>query len=240
MAEVPEEEFSPTPPDADRVAARAMVLSAVSCRGLIEKDALDPGAEELRRNALAWLESVGAADEMEAHEAALLSTPLGQLDPKLARDATWRSEGAVVLAWALSYSELPPVHAECDPADVANALGFLDERANTALDCPRLRASDEIERWANVYLTLHWRLREYLRRPDPIDFTSYVSDCTWGPLRLDELDIVDGDLAIDGARIDDVEHRRLRHVLSITQERHQALNWLLGWEQLYSEVTTDT
>jgi hypothetical protein len=59
-------------------------------------------------------------------------------------------------------------------------------------------------------------------------------------MRLDELEFQDNDLAIDGVRIDKVEFKRFREVLSITQERHQALNWLMGFEQLYSQVTTDT
>jgi hypothetical protein len=51
---------------------------------------------------------------------------------------------------------------------------------------------------------------------------------------------LDNDLAIDGVRIDKVENAAYRRTLSITQERHQAFNWLLGFERLYSEVTTDT
>ena len=73
-----------------------------------------------------------------------------------------------------------------------------------------------------------------------MDFTAYVSACKWASLRLDRLETLDGDLAIDGVRIDKVENATYRRALSITQERHQAFNWLLGFEPLYSEVTTDT
>jgi len=36
------------PPPAERVAARALVLACVSCRGYIEPDAENPAAEEFR------------------------------------------------------------------------------------------------------------------------------------------------------------------------------------------------
>ena len=49
MDETTEDEFSLRPPDANRVAARALVLSAVSCRALIEKDAHNVGTETLRQ-----------------------------------------------------------------------------------------------------------------------------------------------------------------------------------------------
>ncbi len=234
------DDFSIAPPDASRVAARALVLSAVSCRGSIEKDAHNPEAEELRKKVVNWLDSVGASEELEPAEALLLSTPLGKLDQKTTMNATWQSEGMVALAWALDFADLPPVQLECEPSEIAACLGFLNDRHHTPLDCPRLRDWAEVETWADTYLTLHWRLRQFSVEPRPMDFVRYVSACTWGPLRLDHLQIVDSDLAIDGARIDKVEDAKYRRVLGITQERHQAFNWLLGFEPVYSQVTTDT
>ena len=89
-------------------------------------------------------------------------------------------------------------------------------------------------------MTLHWRLRQFSLQPDPMDFVAYISACAWGSLQLDRLETLDGDLAIDGVRIDKVEHATYRRTLSITRERHQAFNWLLGFESRYSDVTTDT
>jgi hypothetical protein len=176
-----EDDFCPLPPEPNRVAARALVLAAASCRGLIEKDAHDHGAEELRLKVVGWLGRVGAAEELETNEAALLATPLGKLDRKATVSATWLSEGMVVLAWALYCADLPPVHTECNAIEVANAMGFLEDREYTALQSPRLRDSAEIESWAETYLTLHWRLRQFSQTPERIDFVKYVSACTWGP-----------------------------------------------------------
>lgn len=240
MPDAIEGEFSLRPPDAERVAARALVLAAVACRGLIEKDAGKPGAEELRKRVVGWINDVGVSAEIEPEEIAVLGTPLGELDRKATLNATWRSEGMVVLAWALACTELPPVSVECEPSDVACGMGFLDERQQTALHDPRLRNYAEIEAWADTYLTLHWRLRQFSLEPAPMDFVAYVNACTWASLRLDHLEIVEDDLAIRGVRIDRVQQEAYRRTLSITQERHQAFNWLLGFEALYSDVTTDT
>jgi hypothetical protein len=235
-----EDDFCPLPPEPNCVAARALVLAAASCRGLIEKDAHDRGAEELRLKVVDWLSRVGAAEELEANEAALLATPLGKLDRKATVNATWLSEGMVVLAWALYCADLPPVHSECNPSEVASAMGFLEVRENTALKSPRLRDSTEIDSWAENYLTLHWRLRQFSQTPDRIDFVRYVSACTWAPLRLEHLEILGDDLAINGKRIEKIAPDEFRRTLSITQERHRAFNWLMGFERVYSQVTTDT
>jgi hypothetical protein len=120
------DDFSLIPPLPSRVAARALILAAISCRGLIEKDAGDPAAEELRQQVLPWLDTIGAVEELEPAETALLSTPLGGLDSKQTINMSWQSDGMVVLAWALGYAELPAVRVECDPSDIANGIGFLD------------------------------------------------------------------------------------------------------------------
>jgi hypothetical protein len=234
------DDFSLTPPLPSRVAARALVLAAISCRGLIEKDAGKRGAEELRHKILVWLDAVDAADEAEPAEIALLSAPLGGLDAKKVVNMSWQSEGMVVLAWALGYAELPDVHVECEPSDIANRMGFLAERRRTPLHSPRLRELGEIETWADIHLALHWRLREFSLSPATMDFVDYVSRCQWGTLRLDNLEIQDKDLAIDSIRLDRLTVEQFRRTLSITRERHIAFNWLLGLELIYSEVTADT
>jgi hypothetical protein len=240
MPDILDEDFVPSPPSPERVAARALILAAVSCRALTEKDAGKPGAEELRQGLLPWLDAVGATDELEPAEIDLISTPLGELDPKTRLNAGWQSEGMAALAWVLGYAELPPVHVQCEPSDIANIMGFLDDRENTPMHSPRLRDDAEIDRLRDTCLTLHWRLRQRSFDPAPMDFVAYVAACTWGALRLDDLEILNNDLAIDGVAIDKLNDNKYHEVLSITQERHQALNWLLGFENLYSQVTTDT
>jgi hypothetical protein len=240
MSDILDDDFVANPPSAERIAERALVLAAVSCRASIESDSKKKGAEELRNQILPWLAEVGASRELEPEESAFISVPLGGLDHKRALDASWESEAMVVLAWILQCSELPKVHIQCDPPAVADGLGFLCSRQETALYLPSLREEKEIEAKRNTYLTLHWRLRQYSQDHLTMDFRKYVSNCKWADMRLDDLELLDGDLAIEGVSIGKTRYERYREVLSITQTRHQAFNWLLGFEPVYSQVTTDT
>ena len=237
IPDIPED--SPTAPTADRIAARAIALSAVACRALIEKNAGKPGAEQLRKDVVQWLADIDVYGELEEREAALLSTPLGKLEKRDVVDASC-AEGMVVLSWVLGRSPLPAFHIECEPSEVANAMGFLAERASTVLSHPRLRNSLEVSVAEETYLTLHWRLRQFSLDPTAMDFAKYVAECQWGPLRIDQVELCEDDLAVDGVRIDRLPHTTFQNTLSIVQERHRAFNWLIGWESIYSQVTTDT
>jgi Domain of unknown function (DUF4272) len=233
-----EEELSP--PSPRRVAARALVLACVCGRGLIERHEGEEEMEKLQSLMLPWLDRLDIATELEDAERELLETPLGELFDQDKINAGWRSEGMVVLAWSLGKAALPGYQEECDPRAVADELGLLGERPETVLDAPRMRTPAEIEHWANTYLTLHWRLREFLLQRQPIDFEASVRRATWGPLTVAELRLIGGDLAIGDVRIDRAPEPAFRKVLSIAGERHHAFNWLLGFESIYSEISTDT
>jgi Domain of unknown function (DUF4272) len=238
----PTEEDELIPPSVERVASRALVLAAVACRGLIEKEKEEnvEGAEKVRQRLLPWLDRIGVTGELEPTETSALSTAVGHLDRRATIDASWRAEGLAVLAWALHYATLPQVSVLSAPVEIANAIGFLQDRQQTAISSPRLRSYHEIEYWAHTYLTLHWRLREFSLKPGTMDFVSFAMACKWTKMELGELEIRDKDLAINGVRIDHVDKDTFRDVVSITTERRIALDWLLGFAALYSDVTTDT
>ena len=77
-------------------------------------------------------------------------------------------------------------------------------------------------------------------KPGRMDFVSNGSAFKWANMRLDELEVIDDELATNGVRIDKLDQRKYRETVSITRERRIALDWLLGFERLYSSVTTDT
>jgi hypothetical protein len=218
-----------------------MALTAVTARGMIEYGYDEQrDAEDHRRQLCDWVDSVGIAVELEPREDSLIRTPIGQLDQQDAADAQWRSEGVVVLGWSIGRVPLPRYDEQWDSFEVAKALGFLRERSATALAAPTLRARAEIEQGANTYLTVRWRLRQYPLSRTPIDFASYVSQCKWGPLSLSEVTLVDGDLGIQGERLDRIPEDWYHRALSIAWERQRAFNWLLGFHQIYSRVETPT
>jgi Domain of unknown function (DUF4272) len=158
------------PPDAARVAARALVLAAVTARGNIERDTDKGQASENHHWLCRWFDAVGVAREAEPDEDALIRAPVGCLEQQDIIDAMWRGEAIVVLAWSLTCAGLPRYDETCDSQYVAKLLGFLRERSGTALARPSLRPLADIAHWANTYLTLHWRLRQYSISRDRIPF----------------------------------------------------------------------
>ena len=62
----------------------------------------------------------------------------------------------------------------------------------------------------------------------------------WAPLTVAELDLIDGDLAVQGERIERLSEDQYHMATSIARERHKAFNWLLGFDRIYSLVRTST
>jgi hypothetical protein len=216
------------------------VLSAVVCRSGIESDAGNKDAERFREGVLNWLFDLGLSDEIEKEEYELLISPLGTLERRKVIDASWRGEGMAVLAWALNKAELPPHDELVDSPTVAESLGFMNDAESTTLHNPQLRSFDELNRFAESMLALHWRLRQYSLDHAPMNFVEFAKTCYFGPLELHGLRLLEDDLAIGDRPIGEATEESWRECLSIAQERHIAANWLMGNEEVYSEVTTDT
>jgi hypothetical protein len=224
------------PPTPLRVARRALILAGVTCRGFIERDI---ESEPLRQRVIEWMNASDLASELEPHEASLLRTPVGHLTEQQSIDAGWRCEGLVVLAWALGSHDLPAHDESVHPKEVADVLGFLDA-APAALGMPILRPPSDLQLCSNLLLALHWRLREFSRSRRPIDFAGLLQTARFGPLEIDDLRLVEGDLAIGYLPISAAPEAEFSRCLSIAMERHQAVNWLRGYADVYSEVPVDT
>ena len=228
-----------TPPTPRRVAARALVMSAVACRGLIESAAGNPEAEGLRLRVVDWLDKMGVPSEVEPHEAIILNVPLGTLSPQQAIKAGWLCEGLAMLAWALQRFPLPEYDKEVDPHIVAESLDFLWDDARDLLDDPELRPGTEIQNLEDQMLDLHWRVADFKKRLRWYDFRLLAETNRVGPaqmgIRFVEDDLAIGDLPISQAAQTDVDL-----VNSLAHERQKALDWLLGQGTLYSQVTPDT
>jgi hypothetical protein len=216
------------------VAKRALVFSALTYRANIER--WRDGARQ-QAHLLAWLSLAQLTAEVEPDEERVLKSPVGTLDPQDRINLTWRAEALAVLAWALGMMEMPAHDEQCPAPPIAEAFGLLKPSPNI-LAAPRLRTPDELAWYAERAFALHWRLRQFSLDGEAMDFAAFAPTADFGPLEIEGLPLLDRDLAIRGrplARSDD-----WREVLSITVERHQAANWLLGEASLYSEVSTDT
>lgn len=235
-----DEEVELHPPAAARVAQRALVLAACACRASLEEAPGHPIARQTWTDLQSWIATVGIRDELEPHEADALAVPLGKLSERQRVDMSWRSEGMAVLGWALCRCELPRYDLQVDGPPLAHALGFLIPDADGLLASAMLRPAVELEQLADSLLTLHWRLRQQRLHPEALDFVAFARKCQWATMRLDGLQLLDADLALRGVSVSEADPPLLAECTSIAQERHQAANWLVGTEILYSDVTTDT
>ncbi|MBB1473743.1 DUF4272 domain-containing protein [Luteimonas sp. MC1782] len=227
-------------PGARHVHARALALASIACRAALEQDPGDPEAEAMHLRLRAWLDATHLMAALEPAEVELITTPLGRLADKAAIDASWRAEGLYVLAWAM---DLQPGLAHdrlVDPVAAAEVVGFLHDTPLDRDPAPQLRGERALDTFAAQQLALHWRLRDWQLHPQPMDFAAFVRECSWASLDVDESALLDGDLAIEGVRIDQADDEQLQRCLSIAGERHQAANWLLGGDPLYSNVDTST
>jgi hypothetical protein len=236
-----EDETAADAPSAERVARRALAMTALTARAILEQDATNPDYPPIHQKVLHWAGDLGLDQELEPDELATVHKPLGQLDPQEQTNATWRLEGLVVLAWALGRFEIPPHDELVDFNAMWQSLGFLDRDASNALLAhPELKPREEIHALRNRLFALHWRLRNFHIRREPMNFVEFAETCWFGPLDISALPIVEGDLALQGARIDRAPPQTVATVHSAAQERHQAANWLREGPNAYSEASVAT
>jgi hypothetical protein len=228
------------PPTARRVTLRALAMSALVCRAFIEDWPRDnDDAAKMRGRIIEWLSDHSIEDELEPAERSLIHAPIGEIPPRDKINAMWRSEGLVVLSWALYHSEIPQFDTQCDPKSVTDSLGLLSPKTSIVLANPVVRDHDEILAVFRKLLAVHWRLRELGLNPGPIRLSDLRGE--WFELfDYSNVELIDDDLAIGGISISRAPTDAVRTCASIASERHRAINWLLGDEVLYSDVTADT
>src|SRR5262249_50940642 len=132
-----------------------------------------------------------------------LQRPPGKLDRQMQVDSTWRLEGLAVLAWALGRFELPPHDELVSLNPLWQSLGLFDvDTARALLANPALRPREEIGVLRDQLFALHWRLRDFHVNLRVMDFAAFARTCGFGPLDITGLPLVEGDLGLRGARVD--------------------------------------
>jgi uncharacterized protein DUF4272 len=224
-----------------RVVRRALVLSAVVCRGAIDYGAGQPEAEALNQRILEWLSALELRDDVEPWENEVLYCRLGGLAENQVIRATWYVEGLVILAWALNQYLLPRHDRKSDPYAVTDSLLFLSEGAGDLIRTASLRSVAQLKAYRELIYAVHCRLRDYARKKEHKDFTTWVETDWIRALGLNVSDLfVEKDLGIDNKPLRDVEDNRLQECEWISCERHRAIIWLLGEHARFSETRVDT
>jgi uncharacterized protein DUF4272 len=216
-----------------RAARRALILSAVGLRGSLERER-PPDAESRRGELLRWLTEVGLDDECEDDELALLDTEIGSLDEQSMIDAVWRSEGAVALGWGLGVCDLPPHDEVCAPNALHQALGLMQELPSV-LRGPALRPTQALSRIEACLGAVYARLEHFSLRPGPAQLAAFVANREEAEEILADIDLIEGDLPVDGLPLHRAEPEAVAVAESIAVERLQAVRWL-GRGGVYSET----
>lgn len=73
-----------------------------------------------------------------------------------------------------------------------------------------------------------------------MDFVEFSRNCWIGTFDITNFRVINRDLAIGDQAIADATSDEVGRVHSIAMERHQAINWLLGYSDIYSETDTST
>ncbi len=239
--EADEDGIGQSPPEPMRVAQRALIQSAVVCRGSIDSNPDLPVVVETHNRLRGWLEHLDLRSAMEPIEAEILSAPLGTLQRQQVNRATWAVEGLAILAWALRRFDLPGHDAKVDPFAVTNSLYFLNEEANAVRNEAELRALDELRACRELLYAIDCRFSRFRRGEGCMDIMTWIEQEWLELLGVDRSTlVVDGDLAICGKAVDEAEEDAVRDAGWITMQRHRASNWLVGEYPLYTETPADT
>ena len=237
-----EQKIPQTPPDANRVARRALCLAAVSGRGLLEMEPMpQEQAEAHRKRILAWIGELALEEEFESQELKLLQQSVHTLSQQNMVDAGWRLEGLGALAWALGKFKMPAYDQLVDAGVLLPNVGFLNLNQATALmNSPALRPAEELRKFQDQCFALHWRLRNFRLDKRSMNFRTFARECWFGPLDVSSARFCDDDLAIGEMPIGKASEEDFRKALSTANERHLAINWLVEGGEIYSETDTST
>ncbi len=97
-----------------------------------------------------------------------------------------------------------------------------------------LRPTAELQRLADLMLTVHWRLRQHSSKRQALDLVAFAADCAWADMRLEDTMLIRNDLALRGMPLVEVSESVFQECFSIARERQQAANWLMGTERVSS------
>ena len=205
-------------------------------KGMVDGDGQPKSAE--RVNSIPAIFQQDWMDDLtlDAAEERFVNAPFGTLLPFQRTEASWLIERVAVLAWALDQATLPPLYEKVNGAKVSVTLGMFQADAKDRVERASLRNPDEIVMAANTYIALMWRLQDFHRDRQAIDFRKKLTEKE-GHLVVDGLEFEDGDLAIRGLPISKLSEDILGLTSTVVYQRFRQFRWLIGLERGESTVT---
>jgi len=196
------------------------------------------------------MRTAGLWEHMDASELAFMKTGALEMSMRQRIDASWAIESIACLCWALGYlKQLPPYDQQASKEVIAFPKG---ERAPSLLERAQLRAPDEIDRqrdWAELW---HWRCRTRrlmasaeipAQLPNGMSMDEVIAMAAGKAAEAGALGTpIGGDFPAFGKAFREMVDGEFGVVMSISQERHKALNWICGHApgNQWGETRTDT
>jgi hypothetical protein len=216
------------PPDAQRVARRALILSAIVCRSNSDHDPTNPDAIALWDRLKTWIELLDVASEIETAEKEMLFAPLGSLDKRKGIRATWHAEGLAILAWALGRFPFPKYGQKVDPYELTDSLMFLAEEAAEIISSAELRPRVELKACRELLYAIHCRLREFQRSKEGRSIAHWIEPTWLETLGIESPLGPTGDLRAGDVEIGAADEKAVNEYEWAVCERHRAAIWLVG------------
>jgi hypothetical protein len=175
------------------------------------------GHREARDQLVAWLRREGLWDGVGPKESEFLLSTSPTETQRI--QASWRAEALFPLLWSLRLiHELPSPQKICDVQLMQRVLPPLFGSVAQFISSAALRSDADILAANEEIYQIHWRVRDFQLRLEPTP-----------PGKLPRMPHPDFDPpaeSYDGG---------------VVQERHYALNWLIGYcGQDWDDITTDT
>jgi uncharacterized protein DUF4272 len=237
-------EIEPRP--AALVARRATLIAAILRRAAVELgvDGTDDRAAE-RFDLARWTAAEGLPALATEEETAILTAPLGGLDPLLIEAATWDAEGLIALAWSLGFVEpMPPYDEIANPLAALNALPAPWDSIAQFARSAKLRSIEELATERERAEVWRWRaLMETLKR-DADANRQREWETTIHEFAREAVEVG----LIAGSKDDDFPLRNrpyrrisdddLDELAEIARQRLRALNWTCGFGESWQDETT--
>jgi hypothetical protein len=189
----------------------------VARRCIVLYAVLAAGNGEPRDELVAWLRREGLWGAVSSKESEFLLSGCPTQRQRI--NATWRAEALLPLLWSLRLvSELPIPQQLCDVQLIRRVLPQLLGSVGEFISTARLRSDSEIHDANEEIYQIHWRVRDAQLRNQPTP-----------PGKLPRMPV------------EDCEPPARSYNAGVVQERHHALNWLIGYcEQDWDDIKTDT
>jgi hypothetical protein len=189
----------------------------VACRCIVLYAVVAAGHREPQDPLVAWLRREELWDGVSPKESEFLLS----ISPteKQRIQASWRAEALFPLLWSLRLiHELPSPQKICDVQLMQRVLPALFGLVVQFVSSARLRSDADIHAANEDIYQIHWRVRDFQLRHEPTP-----------PGKLPRMPHPDFDPPADS------------YNAGVVQERHYALNWLIGYGgQDWDDITTDT